>query len=515
MKLDERHKKKISEGTYGIVYGFNENNHQYVVKRFKKSYDKNGFSDDFVREIFHYSQPYSKINIYEFTDDSIVLDQFTTDLYGFIEDKKYTGTSQDLEEMRQQILLQIYLTHSYGFLHSDIKLSNILFHKVKNIYSLCDYGLTEFYGFPAIKKRHQCTSYFKPLRRVQRNTINLDIYSLGCVLYYLEGGLSIGYTKNLITRQIDEKHKDYIRMVSAKFLLNMNIVNNTRPFLEEIVAGLGMTMDENNIPVELLDKPIFADHLIKNGCLYNYSYREIGNELDYIEDMFLMYYVNPVLVGQNSHIDDKLKMLDCYMDSSISPETLLFAWLIISVYPQDENSTAVYKIVLNFSCKVLEYYNYTLKSVDSYKIKYVELILLEILRQRQVILTPVLFFLYYYLYKLAKACSKDYYIIGARLESLGLSFIFLYFLDPKLYREDLTYNELVKDIIKLTIDFLKDSSKIDCREHLVSICLENSKWIPEKMLQWIVPDMALYYFLQDRSTTNTTQNRECQFLLDL
>jgi hypothetical protein len=201
-------------------------------------------------------------------------------------------------------------------------------------------------------------------------------------------------------------------------------------------------------------------------------------------------------------VDDKLKMLDCYISSTISPETLLFAWLLMSVYPNEDRGPLAYKVVLNFSCKILEYYNYTIKDINTPEIKKIETQLIDKIHNKEIIFTPVFFFLYYYLYKLAKLCPRDYNLIGTAMESIGISFIFLFLLDPVIYRDELTYHEMVKDVIKLTIDFLKNQNKLDEKNSLYQICLKNSDRVPDKLLRMIVPEINLYYHLLNQPIQN-------------
>lgn len=487
MNLNTNNKQIISEGTYGIVYSFIDNNHKFIKKEYRKAKGfLTGIPDDLIREVFHYSQPYSKINLYEFGKDYIILDQFSSDLYGFIRDKKYIGLPEDLSEIKRQILLQIYVTHSYGFLHSDIKISNILYNATKNIYSLCDYGLTEFYGFPSIKKRYQCTSYFKPHKTLIRNTINLDIYSLGCVLYYLEGGLEKGYTKNVMKNSISDETYQLLTMKSAKNLLNIYLSDSGEEYISKIFKKLDI-LEDHDIPFEIYNKSIFIDYSVKNEMYNTYTFGQGGNEIEYLDDMYFMYCSNPILFGSTSKncIKNKIKILEKYLESQISLESLFLSWLLVSMH--DIDSDSYYKIVLNFSCKILEYYSYKV-SVDGIVDKEIEL--LKLFFEKKIVFTPTIFFLYYYLFNIAKRASSDFYSKVGRLEGLGLSFLLLFFINPKKYVEELTYNGLTMDILDMSIEYQFNSKIVENKE-LFDLCKLNSNYLSVEILRKIICDKSM------------------------
>lgn len=497
MDLHNINKFKISEGTYGIVYSFRLNGHNYIKKKYKSSKDKSGLTDDLIRDVFHYTQPYSKINIYEFGEDYIILDRFKGDLYGLIHDKEFIGTEQQFEDLKSQILFQIYLTHSYGFIHSDLKISNILYEDTKNIFSLCDYGLSEYYGFPAIKKRYQCTSYFRPHKPVSRNTVNLDIYGFGCVVYYLENGLKNGYIRNIPNQSISENVKELLSMKSAKSIINIHMTDENEDFYNEIFQQLNIKQDLN-ISLDIYNHHIFIDFPIKNDVYHNYIFGNNGHETEYLEDMFLMYSYNPLLVkGHGNSIENKLKILEKYIDSTICLDTLFLSWLLVDIY--DFKTDYGYKIALNFSCKLLEYYSYNITETELKTVRKIEINLLKLFFQKEITFTPTIFFLYYYLYNLAKRGSSQYYSKLGRLEGLGLSLLFMFFIEPKIYSNNLTYNGLTRDIILCSINY-QSRNRLDKDEPLEKICINNSMYFPEDILRKIICDKSLLEWL--------IQNRE-------
>jgi serine/threonine protein kinase len=136
--------------------------------------------------------------------NSIIIDYYNHTLSDFIENHNFSAkhlTAIQITNIIPSLLNQLYNVHKTGFIHSDLKLDNIL--EKKGEICLCDWGLCEYYGYPKQLKTYQCTRYYKaPDKRL---SINVDLFSLGASLFYLFTGLSHGYRDNLTNIDIEIK----------------------------------------------------------------------------------------------------------------------------------------------------------------------------------------------------------------------------------------------------------------------------------------------------------------------
>ncbi len=492
-------KKFLASGTFGMVYKILFNDKPACQKCFVEVDTKYGISPDILREIFHFSSPYSKISVLDVAPN---LSDFTMDLLDgdlYLKKKnKIVLDRKDMVEIRTQVLNQLYAIHSHGFIHSDIKIANILFNEKQNEYVICDFGLSEFYGFPAVKKEYICTDYFKaPENANIKNNINYDVYSLGATLYYLnELKFQAKIDKKTIFTPIITELLNDDHVVSAKTLLKKNIsIGNVDKLVAELIEALKLTMVSVEKTTDINDS-IFLDLSVKNNRYHPYVFGQTPlYELEYLDDMFLAYANNRVAFHQNNNLGIKLKVLQAHKHMHSHLESLLFAWYLIDNVPFTGLLDPIIEglVYFNYSCKLLEF-NTLYKIVLREYVAEVEFNITSHIVSKKISFTPAIFYLYYFLHAIAKTHPSHYYLEYRILEGTALPLLLLYLLAPKpIICSELPHVRLSHEILMCAIDFVLHKT-ISNREFLNSI-LPTFKMIPANHIQYLVENNDLLRYL--------------------
>lgn len=452
-----KHKYYIADGTYGKVYNVNYNNENKCLKEYKIPTDNFGVSEDILKEIFHSTQIYSKISIVYVSPNFkfIIMDLFNGDLYDY--KKMYLTSNENIfKNISDQILKQLYIIHSHGFIHSDIKTSNILFNKTNNIFTLCDFGLSEYYGFPCIKKKYICTEYFIAPSFGIHNNINYDIYSLGATLFFYDNNKFCEIIDNTkISNNVIKQLINYNHEVSSKKILDIHVCcNKKQKYITKIIEKLHLKEEhiENNY-LKLNDN-IFLNLTIKNNLYKDYKFNDKHIfELEYLDDMFLTYLDRQFTFIYNEDIvNDKIKLLKVHKEINTHLDTLFFAWYLLDNSKYTNHNDVI--IYFNLSCKLLEFNNIYKIDIDYDKIIQVEYNLISKFLNKELVFTPAIFYIYYFIYQIANDYFNQYYIEYRMLESIVLPIFILYLLKPyKLYKK-LSYVKLAYKIVLLSIDFI-------------------------------------------------------------
>ena len=496
-----KNREYLSSGTYGKVYKIEYNGLIACLKEYIEPVDKFGVCDDILKELFHFCLPSTKISVYHISTDfkHIVIDLYDGDLYLFRKDNKYIGDNDVLQKVRNQIMEQLYVLHSHGFIHSDVKIANILYNKTRDIYTLCDFGLSEYYGFPTIKKKYICTEFFKAPENGIRNNINYDIYSLGATLYFLD---DIEYThkidKNTISNEIIHELIHDEHSVSAKKLLNINDKNTKKlKYYKNIVLKLGVNPEYNDI--SNINENIFLNLSIKNNVYHTYLFGSKLYELEYLDDMFIMYMKTPFIFSESNNTDIKSKILIKHTQLKTNLETLLFSWFLMDNVGFLGNIDRLNEshIYFNFSCKLFEF---SIINKIFIKINYIIEVEYNLIHQfinKNICFTPAIFYIYYFLFKLANEFPSQYYLEYRILESIVLSILMIYLMRPIPYDKNLTYVKLSYNFIMCSIDFLYQH-KIESQ--LEKILKETVSMLDSEIIDILIENNKLKEYL----TTNHT-----------
>jgi len=114
------------------------------------------------------------------------------DMFDFLQRKNFALPEEKVRELLIQLILAVRYLHSFGIVHRDLKLENIMMSSKENDATpkLVDFGLSKIIG-PNEKASEPfgTVGYVAPevLKR-QPYSFSCDVWSLGCIFYALIAG---------------------------------------------------------------------------------------------------------------------------------------------------------------------------------------------------------------------------------------------------------------------------------------------------------------------------------------
>jgi serine/threonine protein kinase len=160
----------------------------------------------------------SILPLVEYKERSIMFDYVSRDL-----EKAVNRCNNDLiKKWMRQLVSAVSYIHSKGVLHNDIKPANILLDENNNIF-LCDFGGAQ--KMSEVKEmKYYTPAYCAPellSGLVKRNsmiaTTKTDIWSLGCVLYFLLTGEDLFFTNSVTDVLEGIEQSDFADFVNLVF----------------------------------------------------------------------------------------------------------------------------------------------------------------------------------------------------------------------------------------------------------------------------------------------------------
>ncbi|VDN54878.1 unnamed protein product [Dracunculus medinensis] len=212
-------KTQVGEGTYGKVYKAVDKYTKEVValKKIRLEIEKEGFPITAIREIkilrqLHHKNIVRLIDIVtdkqtaaDFRRDKgafyLVFEYLDHDLMGILESHFVDFNDEQIASVIKQLLSGLEYCHSIGFLHRDIKCSNILLNNKGEI-KLADFGLARLYDEELDRPytNRVITLWYRPpelLLGEERYSTAIDVWSVGCILGEL-------YTKKPLFQEYTE-----------------------------------------------------------------------------------------------------------------------------------------------------------------------------------------------------------------------------------------------------------------------------------------------------------------------
>ena len=248
--------KQIGQGGYGKVYkGIDKNNNRIVaIKQMDKRKERNGFSQNALREIkllreIYHTNSVTLLQIVVGDDKNnlddirknpmyLIYEYIDHDLAGVLKRKK--KISQDLVRCYTYQLLQVlaYL-HSIHIMHRDLKLSNILVTNNNKI-KLCDFGLARKESILLKENERRYTNnvitlWYRPpelLFGATNYDTSVDMWSVGCIL----GELLLGKVLFKGTTHLKSDKKKCRSNTYKKFTNDENLERNRFPYVKRLAG---------------------------------------------------------------------------------------------------------------------------------------------------------------------------------------------------------------------------------------------------------------------------------------
>jgi serine/threonine protein kinase len=197
---------KLGEGTYGKVHKVkrHECGKDYVIK-------KSTHIDEAVLEIGLLNLLKSSLYIinlcgYEYTHNYV--DLVLPLMSGSLVDAKLDKNNYN--KYFKQLLLGIRACHNRDIIHRDLKLENVVYDSTKDELNIIDFGISvPFQSFRVINNTEMANSLlYRPPECLLFDKFNygqaIDIWAIGCILYYLMTHTYIITNINTITTLVDD-----------------------------------------------------------------------------------------------------------------------------------------------------------------------------------------------------------------------------------------------------------------------------------------------------------------------
>jgi serine/threonine protein kinase len=114
------------------------------------------------------------------------------DMFDYLKARSFKISEERAKDIAYQILLAVSYLHSYGIVHRDLKLENVMMSDPsdKAVPKLVDFGLAKIIG-PNEKSNEPfgTVGYVAPeVLKKEPYSFSCDIWSLGCITYALLSG---------------------------------------------------------------------------------------------------------------------------------------------------------------------------------------------------------------------------------------------------------------------------------------------------------------------------------------
>jgi len=189
--------EKLGEGRFGRVYKVKDTkeNGKFYVLKVSKDANLSGYLLDEAQSVLFLNHP-NLVKLHKYIipkgkNEIYLLYEFCDggDLKNYVETKGKLKLTEALDILKQIASGLAYL-HKMGYIHSDIKPENILAKRKgsKFVWKLGDFSLIKTRGYSGILDIKGTVGYIAP--EVFRGEIHRssDVFSLGCVFYYILRG---------------------------------------------------------------------------------------------------------------------------------------------------------------------------------------------------------------------------------------------------------------------------------------------------------------------------------------
>jgi serine/threonine protein kinase len=198
--------KSLGKGAFSQVYKVNDlsSNNEYALKigrlssRFQKSYQN---EIEYLKILNKENNP----NIINMIDNFViegryflVFEVFGKNLYQYLGNNHYKGLKIDIvEKFTYQLINGLKLLKNIKLIHSDLKPENILVSDTEDKIKIIDFG-SSFYEKNGRYCNYIQTRYYRSPEVLLGLpvTTNIDIWSLGCIIYEMIRGYPLFKAKN-------------------------------------------------------------------------------------------------------------------------------------------------------------------------------------------------------------------------------------------------------------------------------------------------------------------------------
>ena len=321
------------------------NLHMYILSEFdefEKIHTKDNFSKIYIathiktkeKVILKLYLESIKNNIYEYISKELLINKYLTDntnitmklkglclddskdllflvieygdysLYDYMKNTNYTV--KDIENIFFEGIKLLFIMHSYGIIHNDIKLENLILHNQE--LKIIDFGLSDFLYYSPSKhviNYYVCTQFTKAPDT--RKSFETDIYSFALTIIHL------------LTKSYFHPHVNYLQNEFSITKIDKNnnkFIYDSEFFIDKIgMYGydlLCMMLNPNNLErinsIDILSHPYFEKFQKfdnNNFKVTNFIKNNVFKPFKSISKIKINNKIKCILISQNNHYCEK------------------------------------------------------------------------------------------------------------------------------------------------------------------------------------------------------------------
>jgi serine/threonine protein kinase len=234
----------------------------------------------------------------------LVIEYGDYSLYDYMRHTNYTNI--DVKKLFFEGAKLLFIMHSYGIIHNDIKLENLILHNQQ--LKIIDFGLSDFLYYSPSKNvinYYVCTEYTKAPDT--RKSFETDIYSFALTIIHL-------LTKNYFKPHVNYLRNDFTITKIDKN--NNNTIYESEYFIDKL-GGCGydllcMMLNPNNLErinsIDILSHPYFENFqkIDNNKFKVNEFIKDIKiNPVKSINNIRINKKINDIIFSQNTNYCEK------------------------------------------------------------------------------------------------------------------------------------------------------------------------------------------------------------------
>lgn len=254
--------KIIGKGNQGIVGLYENEEHEYIVIKHINCQNIEQVNIALkecmlIKELKH-------CNIIEYLDISIDLNNelFVNIYMNYYKEGDLESFIQNIDKIEQEMIIDfgiqlsqgIYYLHEKNLIHRDIKPENILLKKENNKIELVitDFGLCKLIDQTLTQSICGSLYYIAPeIMEFGKYSNSVDIFSLGCIFYYLmtkkKRVLYLDIIKNNINDISKEIQRNYNNKLCNLVMKMLNLNPKERPSIKQVFILLEEIKNNNNL----------------------------------------------------------------------------------------------------------------------------------------------------------------------------------------------------------------------------------------------------------------------------
>lgn len=289
----------LSSGTHGTIYKHSAYS-EMVIKIPSKKISDNGLQYTVINEVHSLLSLKNNDNIIQLhnivLDNQIIslyLEKYEEDLYNFMKKRHKLDLYQIGKILMEDITRGLYIVHTKGWIHCDVKPDNILVKHIdgKYVFCLADFGSSQIFDVNMLYYSHISVKGYRPPECLNSDnkfiklTQKADVFSAGCVFY------DFFYANNLEWKKLEDNYltvdkfhfgfnrKRYPDIIDTELLLKNKTTKLSANIYRFMNSCLKINVEERFTSTDMYKYLNLKTEIVHNK-LNNINRGAISNNLD-------------------------------------------------------------------------------------------------------------------------------------------------------------------------------------------------------------------------------------------